>query len=428
MKKVLVVSYMALMDTTANGRTMKSLIQGLDRENVCTFNVVGIPDADACCSAYKISNSDALKSILKLKEFGNPINIDGIAKDVPNKIQDNEIRQTPKNAWKYLIREMCWLLGKTKGKRFKAWLKEQKPDCVVYMYADSPSLQNLSVWISNFLNIPLIVYTCENYCFKDYNYIDHKKHSLPFYIYHRMSLKATRRMFDYSTTLIANSDELGELFLSRYSSIKDVFTVTMASNMDFNKNAAVVPVENVLVVYMGNLAKYRATALVDIAEALFSIDNRLRLSVYGRTNDPEILEMFEACPGLEYCGFVPYDEVVRITKHATLNIEAINIDTIIAKNKKYGLSTKFADAVACGTPFLLYAPKEMVESIIATKNSCAFVVNDKNDLVDTLKAALFDFEKREQQLNYAKITKDKFFDNKINIETFNRAIEAAFDR
>ena len=120
-----------------------------------------------------------------------------------------------------------------------------------------------------------------------------------------------------------------------------------------------------------------------------------------------------------------YDEVVRITKHATLNIEAIIVDPIIANNKKYGLSTKFADAVACGTPFLLYAPKEMVESIIATKNACAFVVNDKKDLVDTLKMALFDFEKREQQLDNAKATKDKFFDNKINIEMFNKAIETA---
>ena len=91
MKKVLVVSYLTLMDTTPNGRIMKSLLQS----------------------------------------------------------------------------ELAWKFGHWHEKRFQNWLKEQNPDCVVC--------------------------SCENYYFKHYNHLDHKNHSLPFAIYHRMFQKATMK-------------------------------------------------------------------------------------------------------------------------------------------------------------------------------------------------------------------------------------------
>jgi len=424
MKKILVVSYMALMNNTPNGRTMKSLIQGVERENICTFNVIGSPDSDCCSAGYKMNNTDVLKSIFSFHEFGHEVELEEQSQYDNNVIPSEEVRKKKKNSWKYLFRELVWSVGHTKGKRFKKWLKNQKPDCIVYMYGDSPSLQNLSLWISKYLNIPLIVYSCENYCFKNYNYID-SEHQFPFSIYNKLSLKATNQLFKRCDTIICNSDELCQEFQENYPSIKNTFTITMASNLEYIKNTDVRKIEDTKIIYMGALGWYRVRALVNIANALSSIDPRLKLDVYGRTNDSKIIDIFNSCDNLRYNGYVSYDEVQRITREAALNLEVINIDPIIERNKKYGLSTKFADAVSCGTPFLLYAPMNMIETSIALKNQCAFIVNDNKDLVEVLKRALFDQTARELQVDNALETKKKLFNNSSNIEKFDLAIDIA---
>ena len=81
--------------------------------------------------------------------------------------------------------------------------------------------------------------------------------------------------------------------------------------------------------------------------------------------------------------------------------------------------------MACGTPFLMYAPKDMVETHIAQKNDCAFVVTDNEKLVETLKIALFDLEAREKQVENAISTSQRLFNTEINVETFNKSLEAA---
>ena len=128
---------------------------------------------------------------------------------------------------------------------------------------------------------------------------------------------------------------------------------------------------------------------------------------------------------MNFHGFVSYDEVQHVTHNAALNLEVINIDPIIERNKKYGLSTKFADALACGTPFLLYAPVGMVETSIAKKTGCAFIVNDNKELADVLKKALFDAEAREAQVDRAVATSNTMFSVDVNVENFNKAIEVA---
>ena len=422
MKKVLLVSYIALMNTTPNGRTMRNLLQGIGKENISSLYVLGEADADSCSSAYKISNHDVLKSIFNFKECGAVQTLSN--NSINSGFSSKEIRKKPKKAFKYLLRELSWMFGHWKGKKLKQWLKEQAPDYVVYMYGDSPSLQRVSLFISKYLDIPLVVYSCEDYCFKEYNYIDKKKHSVSFSIYSRLSKRSTKRLFNHTNALICNSDELGELYGQRYP-IKNIYTVTMASNIEHLFSPEVKSIEDSKIIYMGAIGAYRTKALVSIAEALQRIDARLMLDVYGRVNDPEILKAFENCKGLRYNGFVSYEEVQRITKEAALNLEVINLDPIVERGKKFGLSTKFADALRCGIPFLVYAPEKMVETIIAKKHNCAFVVSNDSNLDATLRTALFDYEARKKQLLCAQETTNLLFDAQKNMENVEKALNDA---
>ncbi|NLA73359.1 MAG: glycosyltransferase [Clostridiales bacterium] len=416
--KVLIISYIALISTTPNGRTMQSLLQGVEKENLSLFCVRGTPDNHCCASTYRVTNKDALMSLLKLKEMGGVLPLDSSSQKAGT--LDKSPRHGDKKSLDYLLREIAWKYGKWNGKKLKNWLNEQKPDCIIYMYGDGAALQNLSVFVSRFLNIPLIVYSCENYCFKGINYIDYKKFSIPFYFYNRMSSKATKELFRQASALISNSDQLGEEYKRAYN-IQNIKTVMMASNMEFIENFKVKDTKDIRVVYLGSL-KSRADSLAVIANTLSKINPELKLDVYGNITDEYTKNVLENCPFINYKGFVSYDKVKEIMYSSTLLIETIDTDPITVEKKKYGFSTKFADSFACGTPFLVYASKEIIEMRFALEHKCAFAATCEKELLQTLTSALFDEGKRKEQIYAAKSITAKYFNNEKNIATVNNLI------
>lgn len=417
-KRVLVISYTALMNASANGRTMKSLLAGVRREDISLFCCSGIPDEDACAAAYKVSNKQAVYSILSSQKGGSVIPMDVQREKVDPQMDTPKSKKKP---WKYYAKEVAWRLGRWKKRAFR-WIESQKPDYVLYMYGDTPSLQNFATEVSRRFDLPLLVYSCEDYCFKDYNYINRKDSSFFFKRYHKASLKATDRLFARAAGLITNSELLGKAYTEKYG-VAQPETLMMASDMEFIENCGVREIPETRVVYAGALGQFRAQALSEIAEALQRIDSRLRLSVYGRTSDPKVLEAFSACPGLDYCGFVPYGEVLSIMRSSALLIETVNLDAYIAKDKKFGFSTKYADCFACGTPLLVYAPEEIVETVFAKEHTCAFVCTDKEALAEVLQKALFDEDARKALVKNAKDVTDRYFNKTLNMEKYDATVE-----
>ena len=421
MNNIMVISYNALMSSSPNGRTMQSLLQGIPSQNISLFTCYGMPDAGSCSSAFKVSNRDALRSLLRSESVGRCIDMANIT-DTQESVISQDVRKGARKAWKYLAKEIVWCLGKWKNKKLKEWLKNQKPEALMYMYGDTPSMQRFAVYVSKKMSIPLVVYSCEDYCFKDYNYIDNKKHSLAFKLYHNWSKRATKKLFKQASALITNSDQLGRDYQKAYN-LQNVATVMMASNMSCIDNGIVRPIEETNITYLGALGEYRIDALIEIANALQVIDSRLKLDVYGRASS-EVQSQLEACEGIRFHGFVPYETVKNVMRSSSLLIEAINHDEYVCKDKRYGLSTKYADSFACGTPFLVYAPEAIIETSFAKEHQCAFVAATKDELVDTLKTALFDFEARQRQLEFAQKVTARYFDQEKNIKTVCDILES----
>ena len=421
MKKVLVISYNALMSSSPNGRTMQSLLQGIPQENIALFTCYGIPDEGSCSSAFKVSNKDALRSLIFPSKSGKIVEMRNVT-ETQSAVIGEDARKGTKRAWKYLAKECVWRVGRWKNKKLKAWLQDQSPEVILYMYGDNSAMQRFATCVSKTMSIPLVVYSCEDYCFKDYNYIDHKKHSLTFWLYQRWSKKATKKLFQQADALITNSDQLGRDYQAKYG-IQNVSTVMMASKMEYVENSAVRSEEETSVAYLGALGDYRVTALIEIGMALQNINSCLKLDVYGRASE-DIRSKLEACQGIRYCGFVSYDKVQEVMRSSTLLVEAINHDPYICKDKRYGLSTKYADSFACGTPFLVYAPEAIIETVFAKEHQCAFVATKEEELVNTLKTALFDLEARNGQLAKAKAVTETYFDQEKNIRTVHHVLES----
>lgn len=420
-KRVLVISYVALMSTMPNGRTMQSLLHGVDAEDISLVFTYGKPDKGSCRSAYCLSNTDVLHSVFSFNNAGYEYSFSENNNDA---IQTK--KAVTKNSKNYFFREAVWSLGKWRNKLLK-WAIQQKPDYILYMYGDTPAYLKMARFLAKNLNIPLILYTCEDYYFKDFNYIDGKNNSLFFRSYHRCSVKNTKKLFKYVRALIANTDLLAETYKDEFG-VSFTRTITMASRMKFKENTKITDFSNVNISYLGAIAKYRKDALKDVAYALSLIDSSYVLNVYGKIEDDAFLKEFNSCPNLNYRGFVSYEEVKNIMHTTNLLLEVLNIDPYIEKDNRFGFSTKYADCFACGTPLLIYAPESVVEMQFAINNNCAFYARNQEELVVALKEALLDEEKRKQQIERARIITDLYFNEDTNILKFNETVNYVLNK
>lgn len=414
-KHVLVISYVSLMANMPNGRTMQSLLHGVDPEDIFLIYSYGKPDQGSCGSAYCLDNYDVLKSVYSFRSAGYVYSAE--SEDQKTQPQQTERKKVEKKARNYYVRDLCWSFGKWRRKLLR-WCKEQKIDYIVYMYGDNPSYQNMALYLKEKLNVPLIVYTCEDYYFKDYNYIDGKDSSFFFRWYHHKSRIATKKLMKKTGALIANTDLLAKTYQDEFG-IKYTKTITMASKMNHQENWHIADASQITVSYLGAIAEYRKATLVDLANALEAIDDRIVLEIYGKIDDPSILDNFRQCRNIRYCGFVSYETVKEVMHRTNLLVEAINISTYTAKDKRFGFSTKYADCFACGTPLLVYAPEEIVEMQFALTNGCAFTAKCKEELVSVLQDALFSPEKRKKQIEKAKEITALYFDEENNIKKYD---------
>ena len=63
MKRTLVISNACFSDEGSNGRTLKSLFRGTDKDKLAQFFVYGKPDFGVCKKYYRVGDKEALKSI-----------------------------------------------------------------------------------------------------------------------------------------------------------------------------------------------------------------------------------------------------------------------------------------------------------------------------------------------------------------------------
>lgn len=409
-RKVLVISNACFSNTDSNGRTLSQLFSGFSPDELAQFFVYGVPNFSVCQDYYKVTDYDALASFLKQKETG-----DVVKNTLPTiKYSDvSSVKKKKKTPQTMLLREIVWGFGRWNGRKLNQWLDKIQPKCIFLFMADNIFLLELAHRVAVKYQIPIIVYSTEDYYFKEYNYIT-KKRSLAYKIFYSQLKKAYHRIEKYVVKGIFNTQELameyGKVFHFPCEALY------AKSNIDFIENANT-PTDHkqIRVSYLGNMGLNRHKALIELANALSELDSNIKLSVYGKVPENAKKELLEN-PNILYKGFVSYEEVVNVMHSSTLLVHVEYSDAFYNRDLKHAFSTKIADSVCCGTPFLIYAPEMLVETKFLKKYECAFVVSQVNDLKSRLQTALFNAKERENVLQNAQVVKENIFTNKNELK------------
>lgn len=398
---LLIISNAAVCQSDSNGRTISRLLDTLSVEQKHQFYVYGYPDFSEGRSFYNVTDKDALYSFIKRTKKNAVVQSTETTASI-NKTNQKKTRKTPLTM---LLREFVWKHGCWNNKYLSKWLNEVNPVAILVVAGDNAFTLDLARKIAKERNIPIVLYSTEEYPFKNYNYVTRKKSLL--YTLWRLKLKRVYKSIErYTKAGVFNTEALAELYRSEYC--YPCYAVYQSSDIDVIENYKVQ--QPIRVSYLGNLGLNRYKALIQIAEKLGEVDSKIKLDIYGRAEEFIINEL-KKCPNIRVKGFVGYEEVVDIIHKSTLLIHAEYSDSFYMRDLKYAFSTKITDSVCSGTPFFIYAPEELAETQFLRENDCAFVASEKKALKDNLRIAIFDESERKRKIANAKIIKEKFFTN-----------------
>lgn len=375
--KVLIISNDCISNVTSNGRTLRNFLLGYPCENLAQFCIHDTaPDYTVCKNYYRVSDRDALNAFLKGRAASGKM-----AVNTPKTAQGSNV-QTGRTPITMLIRNIVWNSMRWAGTSFANWVNAFSPELILLQAGDCSFMYDLARKLAAKYQIPLVIYNSEAYYFKKFDYLCSSGIAKLFYpVFHGQLRRSFQKCIRLAKKSIYICDKLKEDYDAEFGLPSEtIYTATQLScKKEENNNS------DVQITYLGNLGIGRHEALIEIGQALQYISPELKLQVYGKASDSEILEALENCPGIDFKGFVPYEQVVEIMQKSDILIHAENFSAFYQEDLKYAFSTKIADSLACGRCFLLYAPDNMACSEYLKANQAAYVVNNKEALVPVLK-------------------------------------------
>lgn len=400
---LLIISNAAMSQSDSNGRTLARLLDCIPKEQKHQFFVYGIPDFGEGETFYNVSDIDALNSFLRRKTKN------GFQKKCQTGVIKNfgcRNRSKKKTPFKMLIREFVWKFGSWQNKYLKDWINKVNPTAILVVAADNNFTLNYAKKIAKKRRIPILLYTTEEYPLKNYNYLT-KKRSFFYFIMHLKLNHSYFKIKKYVSAAIFNSEPLAIAYKEKYN--YPCHTIYPTSDIDWVDNHKI---QNLVrISYLGNLGLNRYRALIDIAELIGKVKPDVKVDIYGKPSD-EVKQELEKCRFINLKDFISYEKVVNVIHKSTLLLHVEYKDNFYTRDLRYAFSTKITDSICSGTPLLVYAPNELVETQFLRKNDCAFVASNEKELKEQLLLAITNEEERKNKLTNAKYVRENYFTNK----------------
>ncbi len=414
---LLVIANNSLSENNSNGRTLAGFLKGWDKDKIAQIYISGeVPSSKVCDNFYQITDSAVLKGLFKKNTVGNQV-FNSV--EINNNSNASKLSKG-KSIVKILMRDILWSTNVWWNKRFKSWISAFSPDIILFFAGESVFTYKMTMKIAKFCNIPIIVYNSEGYYFKDKNYLKNGGiiSDLLYPLFHTNFKRVFKKLMKKSVHTVYINDKLRNDYDKEFN--LPGTTIYTASDISFKKKekANEIPV----ISYLGNLGVGRHIALVEIAEALKSINTDYKLNIYGKIPNDTVKEAFKNCSAINYCGIVPYSEVLDVMQKSDLLVHGESFDNFTRWDLKYAFTTKIADSLSSGTCFFVYAPKDLACTEYLLKNECAYVVTDKDNLKKSLEQIFTDEDLRNKYIQKGLEIANQNHNSEKNCQKFQKIL------
>lgn len=418
--RVLIVSRNALNIDGSNGKVLGEFFSIWNKANLAQFYTYNeSPNYSNCSNYYKVSDKDALRSLLPWLKVGRRIS--GIkTQDV---IIGNNKKTIPRNPLTYLLKDLLFNLGLWKNHSYFEWLDDFNPEIIVVMAGASSMMHKIAIDISQSRNIPLVIYNTENYYFKHYNYINKKSRGWIFQIYKWECDKMFEKLMRYSAHEIYNNHSLDEQYFLRFNRHGTViYQPSSLTTFAPSKHKK----EEYVFSYAGNLGINRHKSLIEIASTLQEISSKYYLHIYGRATI-EVEDELKRAKGVVYHGLVPYKSVLSVIENSDFLIHAESFDPFWIKDLSTAFSTKISDIMASGRVLILYADQSFACTKYVQRNNCGCVINNPLVLKNQLENIINSTQLQKIYIKNATDCVNRDMNSNQNGERFRQVIVKALE-
>jgi hypothetical protein len=175
------------------------------------------------------------------------------------------------------------------------------------------------------------------------------------------------------------------------------------------------------IVYCGNLGVGRIPPLCEVARMLAAVNDMATLDIYGRFVSEEDKRSLCAYPNVRYFGVIPYAEIPRVMSEANLLLHVENPERLV--NLRYAFSTKIADSLASGRPFLVYASREYPFVQYLEKHSAAHIAEGEAELAEVLRVCMENSDALNSHISAALTLAAEKHNIVNNAERFRQIVE-----
>ena len=399
--KVLIISHNPISAQSNMGKTFLSLFSQFRREELCQLYIYPvIPNENRCASYYRVTDKDALNSLIRLKKAGGEIPEERISADqgLYEVAEDQAFYKNRKNKspMRRLMRDAMWEIAPWYNGGMKSWLDREKPDCIFVAPGVAKFLYDFALRISKARHIPIVTYICDEYYFvkEPERWLD------------ALRLKLLRgrmeKLLGSTDRLVVISEELRKDYAAHFG-VNTTVIMTGAAMAAASTGTSSRTPRNIC--YFGNIRCNRYTTLAQIGRALDELNRTYaedyRLKIYTAEKDPEILGTFDGIASVQLCGFVTGEAFEQAFRASDLLVHTEAFDEASKDFTQHSVSTKIADSLASGIPMVAYGPAEISSMAHLLRNRCAITAVAPEELGQMLETALRDKTARDDTVERA---------------------------
>ena len=404
--KVLLISHNPFSTYQSMGKTFVSLFSEFEKAQLCQLYIYpSYPDVDAVDSCYRITDREAIKSIIPCFCVGQEVAVRQYNGDMIEDKADAKIYAKSSNhqPLKRLIRDAVWKMSHWYNRKLREWLEKEAPTCIFLAPGYAKFIYDIALKISKERNIPVITYICDDYYFLE------KPKSMLGRLELRSLQKKTRQIFEHTSRLVTISEEIKNQYTNEFG-VKGEVIMT---------GSAFEPCDNVLqkdeiktFSYFGNIGLNRERPLSHIGRILDEINTEqgtdYHLDIYTRAEDEAVKSAFGDIKSIRLCGFLTGEEFEKHFFGADCLVHVEDFSKESIDLIKGSVSTKIADSLSASIPLLAYGPSGVASIEHLKRNECAFVCTQHNELKAVVTTLIQDKNERQRITENATDTARKY--------------------
>lgn len=361
---LLIISH-NLFDRTNNvGKTLQSLLSDWPKDSLFSLYFRNEkPNEFYCKSYYLLHDKDIIKTFLtagylKCGEIFNEKS--NIKKDCSAVEQSFYKVGNNRKPLISLIRDIIWHISPWKNKKLKNWLEEIKVDIILFVPNDYQLAFDVMKYTKQITEARMITYYMD-----DAFYFKQKTKGLDRYRRNKL-LNEGKKCAIMSEKLFTTCD----LMSDEYEKLFGLTCVSFNNCVDiqsFIKTEKIIRIEKntqLYISYIGNLHSNRWKSVIEIGEALDSVNKKLntksQFHVFSASNlDKQILNAFTKIESISFEGSITPEDVVKIQTQSDILVHVESFDSVSKASTRLSISTKIFEYLAAGKAIFAYGPQDI---------------------------------------------------------------------